>query len=166
MFAAKGEQMNQRFMYIDRLVDGCEQLISSSSTDKWSIVQQFAQERILHLAIETITDIGSLLIDCFELREASSYLDIVEIMRMEDIIDHSLSENMKQLVQLRKSLIQEYTKDSIPDDQGHSRFQVHPFIHHLPSWLLTYKQCIHAFIEKENIRWGYPRLGTSFQASS
>lgn len=52
-----------------------------------TLLQGLAQERALHLAIETVTDVGSCLIDGYIMRDASSYEDIVEIIGGEEVIE-------------------------------------------------------------------------------
>lgn len=151
MYAAKGEQIRIRFAYIERIVLGCEQLAELEKTTTWLAIHQFAQERLMHLAIETVTDIGSLLIDAFELREASSYEDIVAIMRSDEVCDAELSNALMQLVKCRKSLVQDYMLAE--------RTDMHPTVLALPSWLRQFRTSVEHFIEKENVRWGYPRLG-------
>jgi uncharacterized protein YutE (UPF0331/DUF86 family) len=71
-------------------------------------VADFAQERLLQLAIELVTDVASYLIDGYIMRDAGSYEDIVEIMLDETVVDHALATKLFQLVQLRKSLQQQF----------------------------------------------------------
>jgi uncharacterized protein YutE (UPF0331/DUF86 family) len=151
MQSIKREQLHHRLVYIDRIIAGCEQLIQLEQSNPWSEVHQFAQDRILHLTIEIVTDIGSLLIDAFELREASSYGDIIEIMNSENIFDTTLGDALFRLAKLRKSLVQDYASQE--------RSELHPYISQLPIWLSDFRIGIHEFIDNENKRWGYPRLG-------
>ena len=80
-------------------------------------VADFAQERLLQLAIELVTDVASYLIDGYIMRDAGSYEDIVEIMLDETVVDQSLATKLFQLVQLRKSLQQRFLE--FPRGQQH-----------------------------------------------
>jgi uncharacterized protein YutE (UPF0331/DUF86 family) len=143
MYYVNHEQINKRLQFIPTLVEACGTLAR-----KWEAVPrseqlllQLAQERTLHLAIEAVTDIGSLLIDAFMLRDASSYEDIIDIL----VNEHAFAENeaivFRQLVQLRKSLTQEYV--SFPRDM------LHPLIYELPAALANFAEAIPAFINRE-----------------
>lgn len=82
----------------------------SDLTANWqgTLVQGLVQERALHLALEIVTDVGSALIDGYLMRDASSYEDIIDIIAMEQVITPAVTAPVKQLVGLRKALVQEY----------------------------------------------------------
>jgi uncharacterized protein YutE (UPF0331/DUF86 family) len=71
-------------------------------------IRYFAGQRILQLAIESVTDVGTLLIDGFIMRDPGSYQDIVEIMLDEKVVSADEAERLIRLVSLRKPLTQEY----------------------------------------------------------
>lgn len=98
-------------------------------------LQALAQERILHLAIESVTDVGNLLIDGFMMRDPSSYEDIVEILKTEDVLDPATADGLMRLVRSRKLLVQEY----IDWDRTHQ----HQMIAGLPELLTSFaKQAV------------------------
>jgi uncharacterized protein YutE (UPF0331/DUF86 family) len=117
----------------------------SSSTVAWSggLIEGLAQERALHLAAEVVTDVGHTLIDGFVMRDASSYEDIVDIIEEEKVIIPSIASPLRQLVLLRKALVQEY--DSWP------RRELHPLTAELPRVLLSFHDQVEAYLREELI---------------
>jgi uncharacterized protein YutE (UPF0331/DUF86 family) len=71
-------------------------------------VRYFAGQRVLQLAIEAITDVGSLLIDGFIMRDPGSYQDIIEIMKDEQVLTADYSDRILRMVSYRKALTQGY----------------------------------------------------------
>ncbi|MFD2671772.1 DUF86 domain-containing protein [Marinicrinis sediminis] len=106
MYYVNEQQIRDRLSMIPLLQEGAEQLQQQwkpQDTLKW-----LAQERILHLAIEIVTDVGSSLIDGFIMRDASSYEDIMEIIYGESVIQEEVFLALRSLVKLRKPLVQQY----------------------------------------------------------
>ncbi|MBB3109833.1 uncharacterized protein YutE (UPF0331/DUF86 family) [Paenibacillus phyllosphaerae] len=105
MYYVNREQITVRLAVIPDVVSAL-----SSLSDAWKgeLLQGLAQERALHLAIETVTDVGSYLIDGFIMRDASSYEDIVTIIAGENVFEQDLLEPLLELVKLRKPLVQDY----------------------------------------------------------
>src|SRR5690625_6839211 len=67
-----------------------------------------AEERVIHLAIEVVTDIGSDLIDGLMLREASSYVDIVKVLQGEDVFPQHTAKGtfiFKNFLFIKKSIL-------------------------------------------------------------
>src|SRR3954467_12171889 len=110
MYYVNQEQIDLRIHFIEELKQACsilkEKWISCSPSDL--LILHFAQERTLHLAIETVTDIGSLLIDAFMMRDASIYEDIFDILQDEAVFGEQAASVLRQLVQLRRPLVQDY----------------------------------------------------------
>ena len=145
MYYVNHEQINVRLEFLPTLTKACAEL-----TEQWAkhepaeqLLLHFAQERILHLAIETVTDVGSLLIDAFMMRDASSYEDIVEILAGERVFDEPTAAVLKRLVQLRRPLAQEFTV--------YPRESLHPLIAELPAVLNTFAETVPAFISREMV---------------
>ena len=105
MYYVNRMQIDMRLDQLPSIVDVLEQAAQRSTED---ILHRFAGERALHLAIEVVTDIGSYLIDGFIMRDASSYEDIVEIIREEQVIDTETFEMLHDLVKQRRPLVQDY----------------------------------------------------------
>ncbi|EJW17618.1 DUF86 domain-containing protein [Paenibacillus alvei] len=138
MYYVNMEQIEQRLDFIPQLIETVEQIMV-----KWdgSLHYSYAQERALHIAIEIITDVGSLLIDGFLMRDASSYEDIVEIIAQEQVVSPQLHATLLQLVSLRRPLVQEY--------MIWERDSIHSQLAHLPKWLPEFAQSVRQFVSKE-----------------
>ncbi|MCU6794651.1 MULTISPECIES: DUF86 domain-containing protein [Paenibacillus] len=143
MYYVNHEQIDLRLKFIPTLIAACEQLekVWELTPSSERLLLHLAQERILHLSIETITDVGSLLIDAFMMRDASSYEDIIEILRDERVFEADTAVVFRELVQLRKSLAQEYA--------SYPRETLHPLIGALPSALAIFEAVVPAFISRE-----------------
>ena len=143
MYYVNHEQINMRLQFIPTLIEACGSLVRT-----WELIPsseqlllQLAQERILHLAIETVTDVGNLLIDAFMLRDASSYEDIIDILADEHAFEEGEAALFRRLVQLRKSLSQDYV--------NYPRQVLHPLLHELPAALANFAEAVPAFINRE-----------------
>ncbi|MCZ8512001.1 DUF86 domain-containing protein [Paenibacillus filicis] len=141
MYYINHEQFRLRLDVIPQLIEACLEL--ERQWKPGSLLLHFAQERTLHLAIETVTDIGSLLIDAFMMRDASSYEDIVEILEGEKVFGQGTAAVLKELVQLRRLLTQDYPL--LP------REAMHPLIKTLPSVLAEFAEAVPAFISRESL---------------
>ncbi|WP_377887907.1 DUF86 domain-containing protein [Alkalihalobacillus sp. R86527] len=78
---------------------------SSFQTD----LEKVALERLHHVFIESIIDVGNTIIDGFIMRDPGSYEDIIEILTDERVIPAESSEALKQVVLMRKPLMQDFT---------------------------------------------------------
>ncbi|PYE52415.1 DUF86 domain-containing protein [Paenibacillus barcinonensis] len=105
------------------------------------LVLGMVQERCLHLAIEIVTDVGSYLIDGFIMRDASSYDDIIQINYEEKVFDESTYEALRELVLLRKPLVQDY--------YSWQREALHPLSSILPEILEQFSSQVSTYVEKE-----------------
>ncbi|MFV9511569.1 type VII toxin-antitoxin system HepT family RNase toxin [Tepidibacillus sp. LV47] len=70
-----------------------------------------AAERAVHIAIESIVDVGNYLIDGFIMRDPGSYTDIIEILRDERVLPDQDAEILKEFVAYRKLLVHDYTEN-------------------------------------------------------
>lgn len=139
MYFINEEQIELRLRFISVITDACVKVVREWNED--DVLISFAQDRALHLAIECVTDIGSLLIDAFILRDASSYEDIVDILHGEQAFSDDIAEALKELVRLRKPLVQEYASTSAGG--------LHPLTSRLPEVLSTFRDEVGEFIRKE-----------------
>ncbi|WP_078414194.1 DUF86 domain-containing protein [Priestia abyssalis] len=77
--------------------------------EKWeALFEKKVLERIGHLVIECILDVGNAMIDGFIMRDPGSYDDIIDILMDERVIPEEEGEELKQVIRLRKSLVQDY----------------------------------------------------------
>ncbi|MDF2855088.1 MAG: hypothetical protein K0Q87_939 [Neobacillus sp.] len=73
-------------------------------------IEKAAQERLVHMVIESILDIGNSMIDGFIMRDPGSYEDIIDILVDEKVILDESGQSLKDFIQCRKSLVQLYTE--------------------------------------------------------
>ncbi|CDQ21290.1 DUF86 domain-containing protein [Halobacillus karajensis] len=67
-------------------------------------------ERITHLHIEAIIDVGNKMIDGFIMRDPGSYEDIIDILTDEQVLSDVDEKAYKPFIKLRKMIIQQYTE--------------------------------------------------------
>lgn len=138
MYYVNREQIARRLDAVPEVAEGLRQAVQA-----WDggLVLGMVQERCLHLAIEIVTDVGSYLIDGFIMRDASSYDDIIQINYEENVFDESTYEVLRQLVTLRKPLVQDY--------YSWQRTSLHSLSAVLPDVLEHFSGQVSAYVEKE-----------------
>jgi uncharacterized protein YutE (UPF0331/DUF86 family) len=141
MYFVNHDQIEQRLHFLQVIAEACEQVLGEWGKGEASLQLQFSQERVLHLAIESVTDVGSLLIDAFILRDASSYEDIVDILHGEGAFSDELAAFLTQLVKLRKPLTQDFVH--------WDRSALHPLLTRIPQALTEFSVNVRGFMEKE-----------------
>lgn len=138
MYYVNREQIAVRLQSITEIASALYILASNWQA---TLLEGLAQERALHLAVETVTDVGSFLIDGFILRDASSYEDIIEITGEAGAFPADMQDTLITLVKLRKPLVQEY--------YVWERTVLHPLTQTLSTLLPAYKQAIEDYLERE-----------------
>jgi uncharacterized protein YutE (UPF0331/DUF86 family) len=73
-----------------------------------SFHEKLALERLTQLLIESIIDVGNMMIDGFIMRDPGSYEDIIDILEDERVIPESESHSYKEVIGLRKMLVKDY----------------------------------------------------------
>ncbi|MFC2947160.1 DUF86 domain-containing protein [Virgibacillus sediminis] len=74
-----------------------------------SSYEKYALERMVHVLIESTLDVGNMMIDGFIMRDPGSYEDIIDILIDEKVLPSEEEENYKEVIRLRKTLVNEYT---------------------------------------------------------
>ena len=138
MYFVNEEQINVRLAASARLIETANELKQTWTGEALHVL---AQERILHLALEIVTDIGSYLIDGFIMRDASSYEDIIEITSGEGVYPEQLTPFLFELVRLRKALVQDYY------EWQHD--ELHPLLVQLPTAMQQYSEAIKHYLQQE-----------------
>lgn len=97
---------------IEQLLKGIEQNlhIFSEQVGWQTPVEQLALERLTHILIESIIDVGNQMIDGFIMRDPGSYEDVVDILIDEKVIPKESEASYKALIKMRKPLVQEYAE--------------------------------------------------------
>ncbi|MEY8350720.1 DUF86 domain-containing protein [Bacillus cereus] len=70
--------------------------------------EYYALERMSHLVIDCILDVGNAMIDGFIMRDPGSYEDIIDILMDEKVISEEEGKGIKEVILLRKMLMQDY----------------------------------------------------------
>lgn len=143
MYYVNLQRIADRSQYLEQLAKQIEQLRAEWAS---TAVYMFAQERLLHLCIECVTDIGNDLIDGFMMRDASSYEDIMIILHGEQVFNDELAEVLTALVRLRKQLVQDYVEWDTTDE--------HPILVKLPEALLQFIKDVKHFLDNQPIHIG------------
>lgn len=73
-----------------------------------SFLEKLSLERITHMTIESVIDVGNMMIDGFIMRDPGSYEDIIDILTDEKLIPEAQQEKFKSFIRLRKMLVQDY----------------------------------------------------------
>lgn len=71
-------------------------------------VEQLGLERLVHLLIESILDVGNMMIDGFIMRDPGSYHDIIDILIDERVLPETEKTSYKEIIDLRKMIVQDY----------------------------------------------------------
>ncbi|WP_026677872.1 DUF86 domain-containing protein [Fictibacillus gelatini] len=103
MYFVDRKKIEQKLQYIKKLTGDFANLESVGTS-----LEQLALERIGHLLIESILDVGNGIIDGFIMRDPGSYEDIIDILHDENVIDEQAEKSLKQIIALRKSLVQDF----------------------------------------------------------
>lgn len=104
--------------FIDRnkmytTLDYMEKVLQQFQTKQnWheDFVSTLALERIAHVVIESVIDVGNSMIDGFIMRDPGSYDDIIDIMEDERVITVEMSGPLKNVLALRKMIVREFTE--------------------------------------------------------
>lgn len=73
------------------------------------LTEKLALERMASVMIESIIDVGNSMIDGFIMRDPGGYEDIIDILEDEKVIVSKDAGFLKELITLRKHLVQEFT---------------------------------------------------------
>lgn len=126
-------EINERLTLIDTLFDEIDQQKSFSTS-----IEKLALERIVHVMIEAIIDVGNSMIDGFIMRDPGSYHDIIDILIDEKVIPDEDENSYKQLIDLRQMLVQNYLKvehDEIEKVVNAHKEVLKQFSHHIRTYL-------------------------------
>ena len=104
MYFVDREKIEEKLIYIEKQIRTFEELKQYES-----IIEKLATERIIHMVIEAVLDVGNSMIDGFIMRDPGSYEDILEILEDEKVITEEMCVSFKKIIQLRKALLQFYT---------------------------------------------------------
>lgn len=86
-----------------------EELLTEVTQHKFgTFVEKLYLERTVHMVIESMLDVGNMMIDGFIMRDPGSYEDIIDILVDEKVIPENDKAGYKKIVQLRKMVVKNY----------------------------------------------------------
>ncbi|TFB24253.1 DUF86 domain-containing protein [Filobacillus milosensis] len=103
MYFVDREHIENTLLYMNGLLETYEQKKSVSFLEKLGI------ERLAQMVVESIIDVGNMMIDGFIMRDPGSYDDIIDILVDEEVIPKEDEQAYKDTIALRKMLVREYT---------------------------------------------------------
>lgn len=106
LYNVNTKRIEEQLAYLDRCLIICEQL----QNKKWGEFEEFALSRSLHIAVECMIDVGSVMIDGFIMRDPGGYEDIIDILEDEQVITADLASIIRHWVKLRERLVRYYTE--------------------------------------------------------
>lgn len=132
MYFVDRELIEKRLTFLNEQI----QLFETLET-KQSRLEKVALERMTHLMIEVVLDVGNAMIDGFIMRDPGSYEDIIDILEDEKVITAEMSTTFKEMVAYRKILVQDYTAIN-HEDLRETFVRILPFIADFPSKVRQY----------------------------
>ncbi|WP_027410073.1 DUF86 domain-containing protein [Anoxybacteroides tepidamans] len=104
MYFVDRNKIEETLRYMEQLLRVYEQQPSWEAE-----AERLAFERIVHLCIEAVLDVGNAMIDGFIMRDPGSYEDIIDILTDEKVITETDAKGLKTIITYRKMLVQHYT---------------------------------------------------------
>ncbi|WP_164668253.1 type VII toxin-antitoxin system HepT family RNase toxin [Virgibacillus doumboii] len=94
---------------IEETLDYMNELLAEAKKHKFSsFMEKLYLERTVHMIIESMLDVGNMMIDGFIMRDPGSYEDIIDILVDEKVVPESHDKGLKAVILLRKHLVKEY----------------------------------------------------------
>ena len=106
MYFVDRNQISESLNHMESLLE----LYRNENGWQKDIIHSLALERIANVLIESIIDVGNTMIDGFIMRDPGSYEDIIDIMEDERVITSEMAGPLKQVIELRKMIVREFTK--------------------------------------------------------
>lgn len=102
MYFVDRNQIEETLKYMDMVLDE----VSKHSFDTFA--DKLYLERTVHIVIESMLDVGNMMIDGFIMRDPGSFDDIIDILIDENVLPENGEAGYKSIVQLRKMVVKNY----------------------------------------------------------
>ncbi|ASN04874.1 DUF86 domain-containing protein [Virgibacillus necropolis] len=102
MYFVDRKKIEETLKYMDGLLQELGKQSFESFRDKLLL------ERVTQMVIESILDVGNMMIDGFIMRDPGSYEDIIDILVDEKVLPSEQQEGYKAVVKLRTMIVKEY----------------------------------------------------------
>ncbi len=95
---------------IEAIIANMDELLQevTDQTTFSSPLQQLGLERLVHILVESILDVGNMMIDGFIMRDPGSYHDIIDILIDERVLPQEEEQGYKGFIDLRQMIVQDY----------------------------------------------------------
>lgn len=103
MYFVNREKIEEILTYMEKIQKEVAEKKFESFSDRLLL------ERMTHLNIEAIIDVGNMMIDGFIMRDPGSYEDIIDILTDEKVLPLEEQDAYKHFIQMRKMVVQQYT---------------------------------------------------------
>lgn len=97
MYFVDRDELEEKLVYIDKL---SKEVVNSEG---------FALERVCHMLIEAVVDVGNMIIDGFVMRDPGSYQDVIDILEMEKVISSLSKDEISKTLPIRQWFVRNYT---------------------------------------------------------
>lgn len=97
MYFVDRDELEEKLVYIDKLSKEVENS------------EGFALERVCHMLIEAVVDVGNMIIDGFVMRDPGSYQDVIDILEMEKVISSISKDEISKTLPTRQWFVRNYT---------------------------------------------------------
>lgn len=104
MYFVDRTKITKNLAHLDSLLVIFEQEQNWTEND----VKKLALQRIGHNVMESMMDVGNVMIDGFIMRDPGSYDDIIDILVDEKVITPDMDAPLKKVVGLRKMIVREF----------------------------------------------------------
>lgn len=142
MYFVNQKHIEEILDYMDELLGELDQLSGES------LIHQLALERLTQLVIESIVDVGNMMIDGFIMRDPGSYEDIIDILVDENVLPENEIDNYKEVIGLRSMVVQDYLhvdKKRLKESMEDNTDILKRFSTHIRTYLRDESGVAHAF---------------------
>ncbi|SFD94388.1 Uncharacterized conserved protein YutE, UPF0331/DUF86 family [Lentibacillus persicus] len=127
MYFVDRKLIEETLQYMDKLLEE----VSKHSFDTFA--DKLYLERTVHMVIESMLDVGNMMIDGFIMRDPGSFDDIIDILIDEKVLPENAEASYKSIIQLRKDVVKNYLqvdhqvlKDTLQKNANHlNQFSTH-----------------------------------------
>lgn len=130
MYFVDRKKIEETLRYMDKLLNEAGKHSFHTFTEKLYL------ERTVHMVIESILDVGNMMIDGFIMRDPGSFEDIIDILIDEQVLPENEKEDYKAVIRLRNTVVKDYLqidhgqlantflrhKDSLDEYSSHIRY--------------------------------------------
>ncbi|MFD1413480.1 DUF86 domain-containing protein [Oceanobacillus jeddahense] len=146
MYFVDQEKISQTLTFMNNILDTLKKHPYNTQ------IEYLALERMAHVFIEGVLDVGNMMIDGFIMRDPGSYEDIIDILVDEKVIPAEEETVYKALILWRKSLVHEYQEIEHKSLEQFFMENLNIFTH-FSEWIHTYLKnelgVAHAFSNKQ-----------------